>query len=270
MRVRSGAARQQTGRIRHRTAPDTSGLHRKWCVDAPLGVSLRWLQGSRSNVRTWRGWKTAIGRRSKVAIRRTPSRSAVATRTASASRGRCSAAAVEELGRPAQVGVRRRDQPDAAAGDRPQQGEGRLEAELALEQEVQLGEGQRAEQQRLVGPREPGHRRGVVEVGLVGGREDRARVEQDRHGGRRLSAGRSAGGRPRAGRSSGRRARAGRAGSARWRGTRRSGASSCSARYASSAAVMTAVLVVRARVANRARRSSRSASARIVVRCVVI
>jgi len=51
-------------------------------------------QGSRSRSRSPRGPRgdrTASGRRSKVATRRTPSRAAAATRSASDSRGRCSA-----------------------------------------------------------------------------------------------------------------------------------------------------------------------------------
>ena len=53
--------------------------------------------------------------------------------------------------------------------------------ELALEQQVELGQGQRPEQERLVGAGEPGDRRVVVEVGAVGGGEDRRAVEQDGH-----------------------------------------------------------------------------------------
>ena len=53
--------------------------------------------------------------------------------------------------------------------------------QLALEQQVQLGKPQRAQQQRLVGTGEPRDRGPVVEVRDVGRGDDGRRVEQDRH-----------------------------------------------------------------------------------------
>ena len=124
----------------------------------------------------------AIGRRSKVATRRTPSRSAVATRTASASRGRCSARLDEELGGPREVGVGRRHEADGPTVDRgSQDGQGRPGPSSRWSR--------RSSSPRVSAPSrsgssarpKPGDGGGVVEVGAVGRGEDGAAVEQDGH-----------------------------------------------------------------------------------------
>ena len=82
----------------------------------------------------------------------------------------------QQLGRAAQVVVRRGDQPDRPVLERAQDGQSRGGTELPLQEGVQLGEGQRPEEQRLVGSTEPGDGRGVVEVRSIRGGDDGARV----------------------------------------------------------------------------------------------
>ena len=91
---------------------------------------------------------------------------------------------LEVLGGTGHVGVGRGDEPDPAAGHRPDQCQRRVEAQLALEQDVQLGQREVSQQQGLVGPPEPGDRGVVVQVGLVRGRQHGTPVEEDRHAGR--------------------------------------------------------------------------------------
>ena len=233
------------GSLEHRST-GTSGAH---CYGGTTNAGLR---GATRRVRA-RGRasgrapagrrRSAAGRRWRSAGRRAARRSRPGPRRPAEGDARPPRPV---LGRTAQVGVRRRDQPDAAGRDRPEEREGGVEPELALEQDVELGEGQRPQEQRLVGPREPGHRGGVVEVGLVGGGQDRARVEQDRHAdaAQRGPVGR----RPASRRAIERPSSDSRPWLLRPTATNASsGASSCSARYASRAALMTAVLVVRAR-----------------------
>ena len=225
--------------------------------------------GSRSRSRSPRGPRgasTASGRRSKVATRRTPSRSAAATSRASESRGRCSAATRSRAAarsRSPSVGATTRTAPDVHDATRARDAAG---PELALEDVVRLGERQGADQERLVHGGEPGARRRVVEIGGVGRREDRRRVEQDRH---RSSLPRLAGRRraPSSRPAMRRASSESRPWALRPIPTKgRSGGAACASRYASRAAAMTAVLVVRARRASRSTRSRRSGSARIVVR----
>ncbi len=102
-----------------------------------------------------------------------PRRSAVATSRASASRGRCSAASLDQLGGPPQVVGRGRHEADRPPDQRVEHGAGGLGAELALEQQVDLREREGPQQQRLVGALEPGDGRAVVEVRGIGGGEHR-------------------------------------------------------------------------------------------------
>jgi len=81
-------------------------------VDVGLARQLAVRQGSRSRARTCRGRKMAMGRRSKAATRVIPRRSAVATSTASAKRGRYSMASRSSSAARRQVGLSRRNDPD--------------------------------------------------------------------------------------------------------------------------------------------------------------
>ena len=196
-------------RRRVRAPGRTSGRARP--EDARSAGGRRWRCGARRAAR-----RSRRGRRRRAAAGARPPRS------------RCSAA----RRRSASVGATSRTPPPVIVRRSARVA---VEPELALEEDVELGEGQRPEQQRLVGPREPGDRRGVVEVGLVGRGEDRAA--------RRAGSPRSAAGSARrrsaaSGLAPGDRAAVERQPAvlapARRRRTARSGASSCSARYASS------------------------------------
>ena len=167
--VQAGHRGRQAPRLRallDRTNPDGAGIAGPVSIPPSFRLGARDrrsgllpAQGSKSRLRTWRGRNTASGRRSNAATRRIPSRSAVATSSASASRGRCSRGLVEQLRRPgpgrpasgprAGSSPRRSTATTACAGRQP---------ELALEQQVELRERERAEQERLVHAREPARR----------------------------------------------------------------------------------------------------------------
>lgn len=88
----------------------------------------------------------------------------------------------QELRGPGEIRLDRRDEPDRAAPDGLDHGEGGRRPELALEKRIQVREGQRPKEQRLIGAVEPGHRGCVIEVGTVGRGQHDAGVQEDRHG----------------------------------------------------------------------------------------
>ena len=187
---------------------------RRWCdagrgpVRAVIGTPspdrsfVARLSGSRSSDPSGAVGRSAIGRRSKVATRRTPRRSAVATSSASASRGRCSAASAEQLrarGRgPRRSGRRARID---AVGDRAQDGErrrpararagGARPARRALSAPSRSGSSARANQATAAA---------WLRSARSAAASDRRAVEEDRHVGRSAQRVPSAA-RPRAGRS---------------------------------------------------------------------
>ena len=87
----------------------------------------------------------------------------------------------KQLARPDKVLVRRWDEADRPRDERLDHRHGRLDPELTLEQDVQLGQAQCAEHQWFVDPFEPRDRGSMVEVCGVGRGEDSRRVEEDRH-----------------------------------------------------------------------------------------
>lgn len=157
---------------------------------------------------------------------------------------------VQELSCPFEIAVGRRDQSDRAGRDRTHERESRFGTELPLEQAIEIAKSKGTEQEWLVSPREPAHRGAVIEIGSVGRGDNDAGVEKDGQRvtgtGYRLPAGRRPASRLVIERPSSE--------SRPWvlcpmarNGI--SGSGSCSARYASRAEVMTAVFVVRARLA---------------------
>ena len=161
----------------------------------------------------------------------------------------------EELAGATEVGFCRGDEPDRTTRDCLDDAQRRLGTELPLKDDIDLAEGQRSEQQRLVGPPEPGERSGVIEVRGVSRGDDRTGVEQDGDAcQRRLGRG-SAGRRPASPRTIERPSSESRPFGLR--PIARNGSSVTSAfaaSQASSAAAITAVFVVLVR---RAKRSSR-------------
>ena len=76
---------------------------------------------------------------------------------------------VDEFGCPDQVRIDRLDEPDRTARDGCDEGDRGIRSELALQQCVEVGQGEGSEEERLIGPVEPGDGRGMVEIGPVGG-----------------------------------------------------------------------------------------------------
>ena len=73
-----------------------------------------------------------------------------------------------QLRSPRQVSLRRRDDPDRPVDDRLYQRHGRRLPNIALEDHVELGQRERAKQERLIGTPEPADRGGVVQVVTIG------------------------------------------------------------------------------------------------------
>ena len=115
-----------------------------------------------------------------------------------------------QLRGPRKVAIRRWDDANRPVDDRLHERHGRGLPDVALEDHVELGQRERAEQERFIGTPEPADRGGVVQVVAIGRGDDGARVEQDRH-----VSGTARDARSRAGRSTGRRARGARARSGR-------------------------------------------------------
>ena len=160
---------------RRQARPDPRPSSSRTGPASPAPFSLSRLPRARSRASgLWRGRNTASGRRSNEATRRIDSRSAVATRSASASRGRCSAASVirsAARARSSVVGGTRRIAPgDERLRRRPAS---RPTPSSRWRRRSSSAEPERPEQQRLVHALEPGDRRPVVEVGGVGRGERR-------------------------------------------------------------------------------------------------